>query len=220
MPIAPQRQAALAEPNRRWFADLARSHGVALATHDDTTPAHVDEARGLGATMSECPTTLAAACHAHAQGRSTIAGAPNVVRSGSHSGNVAAIDLARQGVLSGLSSDDVPGSLLQAAWMLHRDGGFSLPQAVRAASRGPAQAAGLHDRGEIAPGLRADLVCVREVDARAPGGARGVCARGVCGRPARGVRPLGAGASGHGQAQSSSGVQSPASSKGAPRSGL
>lgn len=163
--IAPQRQAAHAEPNRRWFADFARNHGVTLATHDDTTLAHVDEARQLGALMSEFPTTMAAARHAHAQGLSTIAGAPNVVRGGSHSGNVAAIDLARQGVLSGLSSDYVPGSLLQAAWVLHRDGGFSLPEAVRVVSRGPAQAAGLHDRGEIAPGLRADFVCVREVDA-------------------------------------------------------
>lgn len=163
--IAPQRQATYAQPNRRWFADFAREHGVALATHDDTTLEHVDEARALGASMSEFPTTLAAARHAHAHGLKTIAGAPNVVRGGSHSGNVAAATLAREGVLDGLSSDYVPGSLLQAAWVLHRDAGFSLPEAMRVVARGPAEAAGLHDRGEIAPGLRGDLLRVREVEA-------------------------------------------------------
>lgn len=162
---APQRQAEYAEPHRRWFANFARAHGVALATHDDTTIEHVDEAIALGAGMSEFPTTLAAARHAHAQGLKTIAGAPNVVRGGSHSGNVAAAELAREGVLDGLSSDYVPGSLLQAAWCLHRDAGFSLPEAVHVVSRGPAEAAGLQDRGAIAPGQRADFIRVRELDA-------------------------------------------------------
>jgi alpha-D-ribose 1-methylphosphonate 5-triphosphate diphosphatase len=163
--IAPERQARYAQPNRQWFADFARAHGVALATHDDTTLEHVEEARALGASMSEFPTTLAAARHAHAHGLKTIAGAPNVVRGGSHSGNVAAATLAREGVLDGLSSDYVPGSLLQAAWMLHREAGFSLPEAVRVVARGPAEAAGLHDRGEIELGLRGDLLRVREVEA-------------------------------------------------------
>ena len=162
--IAPQRQALYAQPHRRWFADFAREHGVALATHDDTTLAHVDEARALGASMSEFPTTLEAARHAHRHGLKTVAGAPNVVRGGSHSGNVSAITLAREGVLDGLSSDYVPGSLLQAAWCLHRDAGFSLPEALQVVSRGPAEAAGLPDRGRIEPGLRADLLRVRELD--------------------------------------------------------
>jgi alpha-D-ribose 1-methylphosphonate 5-triphosphate diphosphatase len=161
---APERQARWAQPNRRWFAHWAREHGVALATHDDTTVEHVDEARALGATMSEFPTTLAAARHAHANGLSTIAGAPNVVRGGSHSGNVAAAELAREGVLDGLSSDYVPGSLLQAAWQLHAGAGFSLPEAVRVVSRGPALAAGLDDRGSIAPGRLGDLLRVAELD--------------------------------------------------------
>jgi len=166
MRIAPQRQAQHAQPNREWFAAFAREHGVALATHDDTTVEHVDEARALGASMSEFPTTLDAARHAHRHGLNTIAGAPNVVRGGSHSGNVAALTLAREGVLDGLSSDYVPGSLLQAAWCLHHDAGFSLPEALHVVARGPAEAAGLHDRGVIAPGQRGDLVRVRELDAR------------------------------------------------------
>lgn len=159
---APERQRLHARPNRDWFVDFTRTHGVALATHDDTLPEHVDQAHAEGAGMSEFPTTMAAARRAKALGLSTVAGAPNVVRGGSHSGNVSALDLAREGVLDALSSDYLPASLLQAAWRLQREG-FGLPQAVGLVSRGPALAAGLADRGALQPGLRADLVRVREV---------------------------------------------------------
>ena len=162
--LAPERQARHAEPHRQWFSAYARAHGVALATHDDTTVAHVDEAHALGAVMSEFPTTLEAASHARRLGMQTIAGAPNIVRGGSHSGNVAALTLARAGVLDGLSSDYVPTSLLRAAWCLHREASYSLPEAIGVVSAGPAAAAGLFDRGRIETGLRADLVRIRELD--------------------------------------------------------
>ncbi len=110
--------------------------------------------------MSEFPTTMAAARRAREQGLATVAGAPNVVRGGSHSGNVAALDLAREGVLDALSSDYVPSSLLQAAWRLREDAGYSPSEAVALVSSRPARACGLHDRGEIHPGLRGDLVRV------------------------------------------------------------
>ncbi|HEY4065399.1 MAG TPA: alpha-D-ribose 1-methylphosphonate 5-triphosphate diphosphatase [Burkholderiaceae bacterium] len=159
--LAPRRQAEHAMPNRAWFTAFAHAHGVSLATHDDTTIAHVDEAHALGAGMSEFPTTLAAAGHAKRLGLCTVAGAPNVVRGGSHSGNVSALALAQAGLLDALSSDYVPSSLLQAAWQLAREGGFGLAEAVAVVSRNPARAVGLSDRGEIAIGLRADLVRVR-----------------------------------------------------------
>jgi len=161
---APQRQALYAEPHRAWFASFAREHGVALATHDDTTTEHVDEACRLGASMSEFPTTLAAARHARHKGLATVAGAPNVVRGGSHSGNVSALELARDGVLDALSSDYVPTSLLLAAWLLHRHAGFSLGEAIGVVTAAPARACGLHDRGAIAVGMRADLVRVKDLD--------------------------------------------------------
>jgi alpha-D-ribose 1-methylphosphonate 5-triphosphate diphosphatase len=88
-------------------------------------------------------------------------GAPNVVRRGSHSGNVAATELARRGLLDALSSDYVPSSLMMAAFRLTRDADFSLPQALASVSRNPARAVGLADRGEIGLGLRADLARVR-----------------------------------------------------------
>ena len=91
-----------------------------------------------------------------------LMGAPNVVRGGSHSGNIAAAELARQGCLDVLSSDYVPGALVMAAFMLPSlVAEISLPAAIAMVSRTPASAAHLNDRGEIAPGKRADLVRVR-----------------------------------------------------------
>ncbi len=164
--VAPERQARYAAPHRAWFASFAKQRGIALATHDDTTAEHVDEAHALGAAMSEFPTTLAAARRACALGLATVAGAPNIVRGGSHSGNVSAIELAREGVLDALSSDYVPSSLLQSAWLLNRDAGFTLSEAINIVSRKPAIACGLGDRGAIAEGLRADLVRVTEIDGK------------------------------------------------------
>jgi alpha-D-ribose 1-methylphosphonate 5-triphosphate diphosphatase len=153
-----------AAPHRAWFVDYCRSHGIALASHDDTTEAHVQQAYTEGASMSEFPTTLLAAQCAHQHGLLNVMGGPNVVRGGSHSGNVAAAELARHGLLDILSSDYVPGSLLGAVMRLVDEGILSLPQAVTTVSHNPAQATGLKDRGRIAPGLRADLVHVRLVD--------------------------------------------------------
>ena len=89
-------------------------------------------------------------------------GAPNVVRGRSHSGNVSAESLAREGVLDILSSDYVPASLLLGAFEIaRRIEGFGLARALRTVTSTPAQAAGLSDRGEIAAGKRADLIRVR-----------------------------------------------------------
>lgn len=142
----------------------ARDHGLVLASHDDTECAHVAEARALGASIAEFPVTLETAQAARAAGMTIVAGAANLVRGGSHSGNVAAIDLARAHCLDVLSSDYVPTSLLHGAFLLQREAGWNLPRAVATVTRAPAQALGFEDRGEIAPGLRADLVQVRLVD--------------------------------------------------------
>jgi alpha-D-ribose 1-methylphosphonate 5-triphosphate diphosphatase len=154
-------QEKYSEPHRAYFVDYCRTHGLALASHDDTTSAHVKQAHSDGATMSEFPTTLLAASTAREHGMHNVMGGPNVVRGGSHSGNVAAADLARHGLLDILSSDYVPSSLLGAVVRLVDDEILSLPQAVTAVSYNPAQATGLMDRGRITQGLRADLVQVR-----------------------------------------------------------
>jgi alpha-D-ribose 1-methylphosphonate 5-triphosphate diphosphatase len=156
-----EHQARYAQPHRAYFTAYCKQHGIALASHDDTTVAHVEQAFAEGATVSEFPTTIAAAQAARAHNMATIMGGPNVVRGGSHSGNVSAIELARLGLVDILSSDYVPGSLLSAVVRLTETAGMSLPQAVALVSRNPARSIGLLDRGAIAQGLRADLVQVR-----------------------------------------------------------
>jgi alpha-D-ribose 1-methylphosphonate 5-triphosphate diphosphatase len=160
---AAEMQLRYARPHRAHFVDYCRVNGIALASHDDTTTAHVEEAHRDGAVLSEFPTTRLAAESARRLGLATVMGGPNVVRGGSHSGNVAAAVLARDGLLDILSSDYVPGSLLSAVFVLHHDYGIALPQAFAMVTRRPAVAIGLHDRGRIAKGLRADLVQIRPV---------------------------------------------------------
>jgi len=150
---------------REAVCRMARERGIPVAAHDDETLEHVEEAARLGMTISEFPTTLLAAEAARERGMVTVMGAPNVVKGGSQSGNVSALDLAKAGLLDVLASDYVPISLLAASLRLTaEDLGFTLPEAVKLASLNAARAAGLEDRGEIAAGKRADLIRVRLVD--------------------------------------------------------
>lgn len=137
----------------------ARSLGAVLASHDDTTEDHVAASARHGAALAEFPTTRAAAAACRAQGIAVMMGAPNLIRGGSHPGNVAARDLAGAGLLDILSSDYVPASLLTGALMLGDlwgDTGRGLATVTAA----PARAAGLADRGTLAEGLRADVIRV------------------------------------------------------------
>ena len=155
-------QQAYAAPNIRDIVALAKTHDVPLASHDDTTEENVADAIKDGIAVAEFPTTIEAARGLHEAGISILMGAPNVVRGGSHSGNIAAVDLAREGLLDILSSDYVPSSLLMGALQLpQRVPAIDLAAAVRTVTKAPADAVGLHDRGEIAAGKRADLIRVR-----------------------------------------------------------
>jgi alpha-D-ribose 1-methylphosphonate 5-triphosphate diphosphatase len=154
-----------AGPNRRHLVRRARELNLAMASHDDATLAHVEEAVEDGVAIAEFPTTLEAAAAAHDAGLAILMGAPNVVRGKSHSGNISATDLVRANLLDILSSDYVPFALLQAAFILpQRVEGLALPAALATVTRNPARAAGLDDRGEIAIGKRADLVRVEVID--------------------------------------------------------
>ncbi len=153
--------ALYADPHRRAIAGSCQGRNVILATHDDATIAHVEEAAGLGIHFSEFPTTVEAAKESHKRGMQVLMGAPNLVRGGSHSGNVSALDLAREGCLDVLSSDYVPASLIHSAFLLHHGAlHWDLPAAMALVTKNPAQVAGLTDRGSIDVGKRADLVRV------------------------------------------------------------
>ncbi|WP_119458995.1 alpha-D-ribose 1-methylphosphonate 5-triphosphate diphosphatase [Rhodospirillaceae bacterium SYSU D60014] len=146
--------------HRQAIVARCKERGIPLASHDDTTEAHVEEAAAFGIAISEFPTTLSAAALARRHGMSVIMGAPNLVRGGSHSGNVSAATLAEAGLLDMMSSDYVPSSLLHAAFLLHERLGIALPSAIATVSANPAAAVGLSDRGGIEPGKRGDLVRV------------------------------------------------------------
>lgn len=157
-------QLALAErwsqPNRLAIAAECRERNIALASHDDATKAHVAESHELGSVIAEFPTTLEAAQASREHGLSVLMGAPNIVRGGSHSGNVAAHQLAQVGLLDILSSDYYPASLLDATFRVAQDetNSITLPQAVALVTRNPAKALNLADRGVLAEGKRADMV--------------------------------------------------------------
>ena len=138
----------------------AKRFGAVLASHDDTTEEHVATSAGYGIRLAEFPTTEEAARACHAHGIRVMMGAPNLIRGGSHSGNVAAEALAREGLLDIISSDYVPSALLTSAFRLARLWD-DLPRAVATVTATPAAAAGLKDRGRIEAGLKADLVRVR-----------------------------------------------------------
>lgn len=158
--LAAELQAKYSAPHREFFVDYCQKNSIALASHDDTTESHVQLAYSEGASMSEFPTTLLAAQYAHKLGMRNVMGGPNVVRGGSHSGNVAATELAKIGLLDILSSDYVPSSLLSAVTRLVDEEILTLPQAVATVTHHPAKATGLLDRGDIAIGKQADLIHV------------------------------------------------------------
>ncbi len=148
--------------HRQAIAAACNARGIAIASHDDATTAHVEEAIGFGVRLAEFPTSLEAARASHNTGMSVLMGAPNIVRGGSHSGNVAAKDLAEDDVLDVLSSDYVPFSLIYAPFLLaDAIEAITLPAAIAMVTATPSKAVGLDDRGRIAPGLRADVVRVR-----------------------------------------------------------
>lgn len=153
--------------NRRGLAAIARARGIPFASHDDAREEHIREAAELGAVLSEFPTTLEAAESARRHGLAVLMGSPNLIRGGSHSGNVSAGELARAGALDILSSDYIPAALLPAAFRLAEEPyGLPLPQALATVTAAPAAAAGLDDRGQVAVGRRADLVRVRMIENR------------------------------------------------------
>lgn len=137
--------------------ELAQRLGAVLASHDDTTAGQVATSAGHGVRLAEFPTTAEAARACHDAGIMVMMGAPNLIRGGSHSGNVSAAELAREGHLDILSSDYVPSGLLTGALILARIW-QDLPRAIATVTANPARAAGLTDRGSLRPDARADLM--------------------------------------------------------------
>ena len=160
-------QSSLGARHEAGAVEAARRYGAVLASHDDSTDGQVAVSARHGVTLAEFPTTEEAATACDAAGIAVIMGAPNLVRGGSHSGNVAARALAEKDALDILSSDYVPSSLLLAALQLGDLWG-DLPRGIRTVTKTPAESVHLHDRGTIETGKRADLVRFRRLPSGIP----------------------------------------------------
>jgi alpha-D-ribose 1-methylphosphonate 5-triphosphate diphosphatase len=166
--IAAEAEARMARGDSVWnaaegVAHLARVSGVPLASHDDDTPAKVSQMLQMGASVSEFPVTLEAAIAAREHGMHVAMGAPNVLRGGSHSGNLAAIDGIRAGAVDVLATDYHPASPVLAAFKLANTQELELHEAVKLISENAAKSVGLHDRGRLEVGLRADVTLVEDL---------------------------------------------------------
>lgn len=150
-------QSRLGAPHEAATVEAAQRLGATLASHDDTTAQQVATSHSYGVRMAEFPTTVEAANACHTHGIATIMGAPNLIRGGSHSGNVAAAELAQLDRLDILSSDYVPSGLLMAAVQLGDLWG-DLPRGIKTVTAQPAKAVGLTDRGSLKIGQRADII--------------------------------------------------------------
>jgi alpha-D-ribose 1-methylphosphonate 5-triphosphate diphosphatase len=146
--------------NVERLGDLAASGRIRLLAHDAVSAEEIADVRSRGASVAEFPTTLEAARAAREAGMPVVMGAPNVLRGGSHSGNIGARDVPAAGLVDALASDYAPPALLAAAIRLAADGVLPLSETVGLVTSGPARTAGLLDRGTIAPGQRGDLVLV------------------------------------------------------------
>lgn len=148
------------QPALDWLSDRAHAGLLRLMCHDPADGADIDDATDQDVSIAEFPTTVEAARRARERGMVTVAGAPNVVRGGSHSGNVSASELIGLGLVDGLASDYLPSSLLGAVGRLVQTGVCDMASAVRLVTSGAAKVAGISDRGELRPGARGDVVVV------------------------------------------------------------
>lgn len=156
-----EEQANHADQNRGSLVALATTHQIPLASHDDATVEHVQQAIAESAKIAEFPTTLEAAKMAHQHGLQVLMGAPNLVLGGSHSGNISALDLVQQDLVDIISSDYVPRSLLQSIFVIAQATGKPLYEAIKTVTHNPAKAIGLAgDRGSLEVGKRADFITI------------------------------------------------------------
>ncbi|WP_160123473.1 alpha-D-ribose 1-methylphosphonate 5-triphosphate diphosphatase [Rhodovarius lipocyclicus] len=154
-----EKRSRILETHRRWVLDRVAKRDLPIASHDDEFPDQIARNAADGIRISEFPVTMAAALAAKELGVATILGAPNIVRGGSHSGNVSAMEIAKAGALDTIASDYVPAALIEAAYACADCMG--LPEAIATVTANPARMAKLHDRGRVQAGLRADLVQVK-----------------------------------------------------------
>jgi len=153
----------------REIAELARKNGIPIASHDDDTVEKLELVQSLGVTISEFPITMEIAQKAKAQGMLTMAGAPNILLGGSHSGNLSAAEAIKASNIDILCSDYYPPALLHAVFALHERYGLKLVDVFKLVTLNPAKAVGMDQEiGSIKEGKKADLLIIETIDVDYP----------------------------------------------------
>lgn len=147
------------------MSELARSKGIAVASHDDDATEKIDFNESLNTSISEFPITMEVAKYAHGKGMYTLAGAPNIMLGGSHSGNLNAKDAIMEGCISILCSDYYPPAMLHSVFKLHREADYPLVEGFKLITLNPAKAVQMDDEiGSIEAGKKADINIIRLFD--------------------------------------------------------
>jgi alpha-D-ribose 1-methylphosphonate 5-triphosphate diphosphatase len=164
-----QQAPKLTKEDCKRVADVARKHNVAIASHDDDTIEKLEVNKEFGTTISEFPISMDVAKKAHEMGFYTIAGTPNILLGGSHSGNLAAHEAIGEGVVDILCSDYYPASILHSVFKLHRDYGHDLVEMFKLITVNPAKAVNIYDQvGSIEKGKCADIVIIETIENEFP----------------------------------------------------
>jgi alpha-D-ribose 1-methylphosphonate 5-triphosphate diphosphatase len=160
-----QNKKTLSLAQLKELSDLAHAYGISVASHDDDRVEKLLVNQSIGVDISEFPITLETAQSAKEMGFYTVVGAPNVLRGGSHSGNMSATAAVLADCADILCSDYYPAAILHSIFALHRDKELPLPQLVKKATLHPAKALGIEgDYGALEVGKKADLLIVDLLD--------------------------------------------------------
>jgi len=144
---------------------FAHEHGLAVASHDDDTEEKLALNKAVGVDISEFPITKHVAKSAKKYGVPTVVGAANILRNGSHSGNLSAAEAVLEDCGDIICSDYYPAAILHSIFQMHTMHGIPLSQMVNRATLNPARAAKIDkDYGSITPGKKADLLIVDVLD--------------------------------------------------------
>lgn len=147
------------------IAKIALAHNIAVASHDDDEVEKLSLVKSYGTTISEFPTTMEVARKAKEMGLWTIAGAPNVLLGGSHSGNLSAAEAIQEQTIDILCSDYYPAALLHSIFKLSEEYGQDLHEMFQLVTLNPAKAVQLDDEiGSIREGKKADLIIIEKMD--------------------------------------------------------
>lgn len=175
-----QRREKLTIDSIRKIASLAAENSIAIASHDDDSLEKLSLVQSFGTSISEFPITLDVAREARRLGLHTVAGAPNILLGGSHSGNLSAAEAILDGSVDILCSDYYPAALLHGVFFMHQEHRLGLPEMTRLVTINPARAVMMdEDLGSLAVGKKADILIVDTIN----GGFPVVRAAIVDGRP-------------------------------------